>query len=210
MAELHRRQNNFFSNGVLYTIPTPTTHRLQSTPSKISTTYPFNESTNNSSFWNNTKTVAVIIPVVVIAFAILLTWCCCCRQRRATRARSLSVPQQTPPYPAQPYHVDALQIPLATVPATHLANDGPPQYMETLPSRHTTIARGPARDEEEAIGVVADGKTPLSEVWEDVVLVESSASSSTRGIDGNGSGREVRNFGTVHNSGRGDPGGMVS
>lgn len=68
------------------------------------------------------------------------------------------------------------------VPAAHLApgdggEEGLPRYAKALPPSHVMIARGPERDgvvEE----VVADGKTPLSERWDDVVLVEGRGSES--------------------------------
>ncbi len=62
----------------------------------------------------------------------------------------------------------------------------PPRYEEVVPSQHQTIAGGIAhvRDDDErnvADGIVADGKTPLSEIaFEDVVLDRSNGEGSSR------------------------------
>lgn len=61
----------------------------------------------------------------------------------------------------------------------------PPRYEEVVPPQHQRLAGGISHNrEEEEAGVVADGKTPLSEIpFEDVVLDHThSASSSSQGF----------------------------
>jgi hypothetical protein len=77
--------------------------------------------------------------------------------------------------------------------------DAPPSYEEVVPP-HLSLATGPPRvvlapGPED--GVVADGKTPLSEIpFEDVMLEPSSSSSS--------SGSANQAFEAVHHNGIGD------
>jgi hypothetical protein len=69
----------------------------------------------------------------------------------------------------------------------------PPQYAEVVPPRHTRIAGGVTNVREEEEGVISDGKTPLSEIpFEDVVLSSASSSNS------------ARDFGRVHHGAGGN------
>jgi hypothetical protein len=76
----------------------------------------------------------------------------------------------------------------------------PPRYEEVVPAAHLRVAVGMVRmphDGEDEEGMVADGKTPLSEIpFEDVVLEPSSSSSSTSSAN--------RSFATMHHNGNGD------
>ena len=80
--------------------------------------------------------------------------------------------------------------------------DAPPSYEEVVPP-HLRVATGPPRmlhggEAEADDGVVADGKTPLSEIpFEDVVLEPSSSSSSS-------SSSANQAFNAMHHNGVGD------
>ena len=68
----------------------------------------------------------------------------------------------------------------------HLRPGGgpPPRYEEAVPPQHQRIAGGleSVRDEEE--GIISDGKTPLSEIpFEDVVLTHVGSEGSGSGIE---------------------------
>ena len=101
--------------------------------------------------------------------------------------------------------------------------DAPPRYEEQVPPAHQRLAGGmvrrgggggghhhhnqisPMQEEEDGMGMVADGKTPLSEIpFEDVVLTptrsQASGSASPSGSEGG------RDFGNRHamGNGRGD------
>jgi hypothetical protein len=91
---------------------------------------------------------------------------------------------------------------LSNLPVAHLAAQNgpvpgdapPPQYQEAVPPRHQTIAGGITHVREEEEGVISDGKTPLSEIpFEDVVLSSASSESSS-----------ARDFGQRHHGGGGN------
>ncbi|KAL2073299.1 hypothetical protein VTL71DRAFT_10623 [Oculimacula yallundae] len=129
---------------------------------------------------NGTKAgvgMAITIGVLIIV-AISVWYCCgCCglRARRRKRRDGQRAPDTSTQHP----------VPLNTMssgPAPPPQNDAPPTYEEVVPPQHQHIAGGARHirnDEEE--GVVADGKTPLSEIpFEDVVLDHSPSEGSSR------------------------------
>lgn len=79
------------------------------------------------------------------------------------------------------------------------AGDAPPSYEEVVPA-HLRVATGPPRIlhvGEGEDGMIADGKTPLSEIpFEDVMLEPSSSSSSMSSAN--------QAFQNVHHNGMGD------
>lgn len=172
-------------------------------------TYPpnnFNPSVNNSvdqnqsfiDFSNGAKAGTAMGALFVIALIVLASWYCCC-SGRARRRRQLSA-GAAPAVSNQ--GIQNLPVPLNTMPAAHLANRNgpmpgdapPPQYQEVLPPRHQTIAGGVTHVRQEEEGIISDGKTPLSEIpFEDVVI--SSASSA---------GSSSRNFEQTHHAGGGN------
>lgn len=201
MAQLHRRQS-FHGNGETITVfifatPTPTLRRTQATnpPNENYNTNPTSQDDDNG-YWGGTKIAASIVPIAFIALLIFGSWYYCCGGRRHRQQRRAA---RSLPGPVQP--LQNRDIELTPVPPAHLAgNDNgdlsPPQYAEVLPPRHQTIAGGVTHVREEEEGVISDGKTPLSEIpFEDVVV--SSASSL-------GSGSSAREFGHVHRGGGGN------
>lgn len=57
----------------------------------------------------------------------------------------------------------------------------PPLYAEVAPPQHTTISGGITHVREEEEGIISDGKTPLSEIpFEDVILDHSPSEGSAR------------------------------
>lgn len=92
----------------------------------------------------------------------------------------------------------------------------PPQYEEHVPPAHQRLAGGMARrgdqmqiqpmvEEDDGMGVVADGKTPLSEIpFEDVVLTPTNGSQASGSASPSPSGSEGgRDFGERHAMGNG-------
>jgi hypothetical protein len=103
-------------------------------------------------------------------------------------------------------------LPLSTMPGAERrgrqddrAVDGdppPPQYEETAPHQHQTIAGGITHVREEEEGVISDGKTPLSEIpFEDVVLDHPVSAGSA---SGSGSPSSAREFAMRHHGLGGD------
>lgn len=84
----------------------------------------------------------------------------------------------------------------------------PPQYEEHVPPAHQRLAGGmprrgdqiqPMPEEEEGMGMVADGKTPLSEIpFEDVVLTPTNRSQASGSASSSGSSGGGRDFGERH------------
>jgi hypothetical protein len=78
----------------------------------------------------------------------------------------------------------------------------PPQYAEAVPPQHQTIAGGITHVREEEEGVISDGKTPLSEIpFEDVVLDHPVSAGSG---SGSGSPSSAREFAMRHHGMGGD------
>jgi hypothetical protein len=159
-----------------YLKPTSTT----ASPTSQGTTFQvgFGNGNDNNSGWGNMASgthigviVSIIIAVILIVF--FSFWFCCGGRAWWSRKHD-------------PHPTDAGGLPLYTMrngrntqPGVHRAEvggDAPPVYEEVAPPQHQTLARGLRSAEEvqraeveEAI--VSDGKTPLSEIpFEDVVL----------------------------------------
>ncbi|KAG4440049.1 hypothetical protein IFR05_004499 [Cadophora sp. M221] len=119
--------------------------------------------------------IAFGVLIIVIVSAWYCCGCCGLRARRRKRREGTRAPDINTQRP----------VPLNTMnsnTAPPPAGDAPPQYEEAVPPRHQHIAGGARyirEDEEE--GVISDGKTPLSEIpFEDVVLDHSPSEGSSR------------------------------
>ncbi|KAH6722240.1 hypothetical protein DL95DRAFT_96569 [Leptodontidium sp. 2 PMI_412] len=139
---------------------------------------------NHDGFFDRLESGTKAGMGIAIAFGILIivivsTWYCCgccgLRARRRKRREGTRAPDINTQRP----------VPLNTMnsnTAPPPAGDAPPQYEEAVPPRHQHIAGGARyirEDEEE--GVISDGKTPLSEIpFEDVVLDHSPSEGSSR------------------------------
>lgn len=145
----------------------------------------------NSSGWNNMghglKSGVIVATVIGLVLVFLLSiWFCCGGGKARWRRKASS-------------NEDAGVLPLHTVPREdqphNIGDAPPPRYEEVVPSQHQRLAGGIShtRDDEEA-GMVADGKTPLSEIpFEDVVLEHTISESSSS-----------QSFSTRHHNGIGD------
>lgn len=199
------------------TFSTSTGNRNQATESLPTTSGYYTAPTNrpfigqhNNNVWGDlasgAKVAIVIVVVGVILIVLASIWCCCgccIGGRRGGRKR------HTPP--GQENRGD---LPLSTISGAEtrgrqdnrgLPVDGdlpPPQYEETVPHQHQTIAGGITHVREEEEGVISDGKTPLSEIpFEDVVLDHPVSAGSG---SGSGSPSSAREFATRHHGLGGD------
>jgi len=134
--------------------------------------------------------VIVLVAIVLIALASMYFCCGCCGGRRCGKRRRPAAGQQ-----------NRGDVPLSPMPAAERrgrpderAIDGdmpPPQYEEVVPPQHQTIAGGITHVREEEEGVISDGKTPLSEIpFEDVVLDHHTSAGSGSGSGSPSSARE--------------------
>lgn len=140
--------------------------------------------------------VAMAIVIGIVLIIILSAWFCCncCGYRkrkvihnnpRVTSVLPLHTMQtqtQAPPAPvAQVVGTQPRELPHPH-PHLHPHSDAPPAYEEVVrpqPQQHRITTDLPHTSEEDS-GVVADGKTPLSEIpFEDVVLDHASSQSSS-------------------------------
>lgn len=202
MADIYKRESPYGDDfkTTLMTV-TQTINQAQETipPSNYNpnTNNPVGENQSFIDFSNGAKAGTVMGALFFVALIVIAGWFCCCsgraRRRRQLRAGPAPVPNQG---------TQNLPVPLNTLPAAHLANRNrpmpgdapPPQYQEVLPPRHQRIAGGVTHVREEEEGIISDGKTPLSEIpFEDVVI--SSASSA---------GSSSRNFEQTHHAGGGN------
>ncbi|KAF4625279.1 hypothetical protein G7Y89_g12889 [Cudoniella acicularis] len=162
--------------------PTPTTTVISSS---LLTDQNFNNP-DTRGFWERLEGggkigIALTIVIVILAIIIGSAWYCCncCGYRTKRRRRNLP-PQGFAREGILPLHTipSANTIPnprSIAVPPTMSADVPPPSYEEAVPRQHQRILNN--RDEED--GVIADGKTPLSEIpFEDVVLEHASSNSS--------------------------------
>ncbi|CZT44126.1 uncharacterized protein RSE6_04254 [Rhynchosporium secalis] len=125
--------------------------------------------------------IAIAIGVLIIVMISVWFCCGCCglRKRRKERREGLRAPDTITQSP----------LPLNTVTPGSVppkASDAPPEYEEAVPPRHQHIAGGARHgiEEEEQPGVISDGKTPLSEIpFEDVVLDHSPSEGSSRSFN---------------------------
>ncbi|KAH7407617.1 hypothetical protein BKA64DRAFT_706026 [Cadophora sp. MPI-SDFR-AT-0126] len=144
--------------------------------------YPGNDTKDNffERLESGTKAaVGVAITVGVIIIVALSVWYCCgccgLRARRRKRREGMRAPDINS---QRPVPLNAMASGQAPPPA----GDAPPQYEEAVPPQHQHIAGG-ARHmrQEEDDAVISDGKTPLSEIpFEDVVLDHSPSEGSSR------------------------------
>ena len=176
-------------------------------PSYTSTSFPSTSySPDTPHFWDywhgSQIAIVAVIIICVLAIVLLSMWCCCgCFRggRHCGKRRQLPTGEQN------------RDVPLGTIPperrgradAREVHDDPPPpMYAETAPPQHQTIAGGITHIREEDEGVISDGKTPLSEIpFEDVVLDhhESGGSGS-----GSGSPSSAREFTMRHHGLGGD------
>lgn len=160
---------------------------------------------------HNAIIVCAIIGVIMIIFCSIWFCCGCCGLRKTSHRQ-----RQRPPLPHAgssrdtilPMHT--IQSPAPAIQnrlssrlhsnrfsrshnnpypqAGGLGGDAPPSYEEVVPPEHVRLAGGMRRNPEMEAedGMVADGKTPLSEIpFEDVVLdqtMSGSSESSARGF----------------------------
>ncbi|KUJ11853.1 uncharacterized protein LY89DRAFT_738498 [Mollisia scopiformis] len=198
-----------FSNDFPHPTTTPS-----STYSRTSTSYPTTTHTNPSTtdfpntfnngknFWDKMAVgakagaiVAIVLVILIIVFASVWFCCGCCglRQRNARRNEIRHPRPDTDTVPLQdrqqqPTTTNMMMMNRMASTATRGGEAPPPLYAEVTPPQHTTIAGGITHVREEEEGIISDGKTPLSEIpFEDVVLDHSPSESSSS-----------RNFGHSH------------
>lgn len=169
----------------------------------VATSTPVDFNTGDNSGWENMEKgthVGVILSIIagIVLIVALSFWFCCGGRAWWSRKHD--------------HHTDAGGLPLYTVrngrntqagvhrPGNEgmggLGGDAPPVYEEVAPPQHQTLARGvglrsaeEVQREEVEEAVVSDGKTPLSEIpFEDVVLERhpsesESSSSASRGFE---------------------------
>lgn len=104
--------------------------------------------------------VAICIVVGILAVIIISLWFYCCRKKRD---RS---PDENRGLPLHTVN----NVP--NVEQSAVGGDAPPpRYEEVIPPQHQRLAGGISHVREDEEGMIADGKTPLSEIpFEDVVL----------------------------------------
>lgn len=149
--------------------------------------------------------MCAVLGVLIIVVASVWFCCGCCGLRK--RRRRDGNANRDPNTNTNTNTNGAL--PLRTMPnggqATQPQDGGdmPPAYDEVVPPLHQRIAGGNTRmieRSEEDDAVVSDGKTPLSEIpFEDVVLEDVSSTSSSAG-----SGSNIRHFEQTHHAMGGD------
>jgi len=160
------------------------------------------------------KAVVVIVTLLGVAAIVLASiWFCCggkarWARRKAARQQGAAVlPLHTISGQTQEQSRELPQS--AAEPVVHPAGDlPPPSYEEVVPARHQRLAGGlPTRneEEEEGDGLVVDGKTPLSEIpFEDVVLDHSPSGSSSSASSAN------QSFSARHHNQHGDTNGHTN
>lgn len=159
---------------------------------------------NSKDFWEKLASgakigiiVAIVIGVLVIVLLSVWFCCGCCglRRKNAKRNEALhprpdtdTVPLQNRQQPVTTMNtMNRMASTVNRMASTKTRNSGiaPPLYEEVAPPQHITIAGGithGVREEDE--GIISDGKTPLSEIpFEDVVLDHSPSEGSARNFD---------------------------
>jgi hypothetical protein len=162
----------------------------------------------HGNFWQGLAhgaQIGVILVIIISVFCVVLfsVWFCCgcCGRRRGCCTKRKPIPSASE---------NRGDLPLHTIPAPERrgrADDRamdldppPPQYEETVPPQHQTIAGGITHVREEEEGIISDGKTPLSEIpFEDVVLDHTPSGGS-----GSGSPSSAREFASRHHGFGGD------
>jgi hypothetical protein len=168
----------------------------------------------NKNFWEELASGAKIGIVIVVVFGILcvvlfsMWFCCgCCGGRCCGKRKRRPPIQET-----------RGDVPLSPIRGAERRGrqdergfDGdlpPPQYAEAVPPQHQTIAGGITHVREEEEGIISDGKTPLSEIpFEDVVLDHPVSAGSG---SGSGSPSSAREFAMRHHAMGGDTRGHTS
>lgn len=127
--------------------------------------------------------LSAVLGMVVIVLASAWYCCNCCGMRKRRRAQ-----QTAERNGVLPMHTIQNRGVERAATTRRQVSDAPPSYEEAVPPQHQRLAGGirataPTSEEDDA--VVSDGKTPLSEIpFEDVVLDHvSSQSSGSRGFD---------------------------
>jgi len=160
----------------------------------------------HGNFWRGLAhgaQIGIILVIIISIFCIVLfsMWFCCgcCGGRCCGKRKRLPTGEQN--RGGLPLH--NISAPERRGRADDRAMDldpPPPQYEETVPPQHQTIAGGITHVREEEEGVISDGKTPLSEIpFEDVVLDHTSSAGS-----GSGSPSSAREFASRHHGLGGD------
>ncbi|RDL37528.1 uncharacterized protein BP5553_04961 [Venustampulla echinocandica] len=122
--------------------------------------------------------VAMAIVIGVVVVIILSAWFCCnCCGLRKRRNPPHNNPRVTN---VMPLHTMQNRVPPVPV-ATHPPGEAPPPaYEEVVRPQHPRVMTDVPHTREEDAGVISDGKTPLSEIpFEDVVLDHASSQSSS-------------------------------
>lgn len=134
--------------------------------------------------------VIVLILMGVAAIVFASVWFCCggkkrWAKRKAARREATGLPLHSITSQSQEQSREPPQ-PVTQPVAQPVEDLPPPSYEEVVPAQHQRLAGGlPLRDEEED-GMVVDGKTPLSEIpFEDVVLDHSPTGSSSSASSAN-------------------------
>jgi hypothetical protein len=197
MAENIRRDGY----GLITGFVTVTMNQAQATNAYYTSTTSTATDTPDDRSWNGLShghKIATIVGIIIAVALILFAGWYCCGGGRAKRRRQ-AMGSAAPP---QDYANQTPAVPLQTVPVAHVANHHgpmpgdppPPLYQEAVPPRHQRIAGGITHVRQEEEGIISDGKTPLSEIpFEDVVISSSSSESSS-----------ARDFGQVHHAGGGN------
>ncbi|KAH8594204.1 hypothetical protein B0O99DRAFT_595541 [Bisporella sp. PMI_857] len=187
------RATSTFTTSMMYTT---TLNNVQATsePSPAATSDLIHAS---KSFWQNLALgakIAIIAAIIIgiIAVTIFSMWFCCgCCGGRVRYCGKRKRDEVTTG--------DARSLPLHT--SLNRSRKGsigngetsPPRYEEALLPRHNMVVGGVVHDREEE-GIVADGKTPLSEILFEDVIVDHKPSECSSGISEksyNGNGRDT-------------------
>jgi len=168
--------------------------------------------------------VIAIMLLGILAIVLVSIWFCCGGKSRWARRKAAregaplplhtisNQPQEQSRGPPQPAAQTASDQPASDQYArgqpTGYQRGGelpPPSYEEAVPAQHQRLAGGlPTRDDEED-GMVVDGKTPLSEIpFEDVVLDHSPSGSSSSANSAN------QSFSARHHNQHGDTSGHTN
>ncbi|KAH8596417.1 hypothetical protein B0O99DRAFT_593735 [Bisporella sp. PMI_857] len=131
--------------------------------------------------------IAIVIGIFLIVF--LSFWYCC--RGKARMARRMAGRENA----VLPLHTIASQQPREQ-PAATGRDAPPPSYEEAVPPQHQRLAGGISLRSEEEDSMVADGKTPLSEIpFEDIDLRNGGASSSSASSNQSFSSRHHNQYG---------------
>lgn len=191
------------------TTTTGTQGQVSSTAVNMPDNYNYPPNDNSPHAWYGITVghkIAIIVGTLVfiaVLFFGLWWWCFGGREKQRQRrmnSQGLPLQNQLPPLPPP--------VPLDTLSSAHSSQRHglvagempPPQYEEAVPPRHQTIAGGITHVRQEEEGIISDGKTPLSEIpFEDVVITSTRSESSSS-----------RNFEQAHRVGGGNTSGHTN